>query len=128
MDTPVEILHTAILGIVETLLDFTIKEHFKNVQQKTVLVERVKNIARINGSYKPRASSLAYFVISLVGKDMKFVVQHGVFLFAAIIPEPLLSLWMSCASLCGLLYMHTIDDWNIFKVNSFIPLTIKKSE
>ncbi|KAJ3382866.1 hypothetical protein HDU80_001440 [Chytriomyces hyalinus] len=106
LDTPVEILHCVLLGIVKYLMLATI-EGLKGTKKQDlkaylegVLQEGL--LERIDGH------SLVHYVGSLVGKDFRLFVQIAPFALTNVVTKELLATWVSLSHLVAHLYMSHI--------------------
>lgn len=120
-DTPVEILHTILLGIVKyawymthmSLTDKQLDEFFTRLQSTS-----------IDGLTTPpiRALYLQQYRNSLLGKQFKQIVQATVFHLDGLVDEPHFNLWKAVGSLCALLWFPEIKDIDQYLVRTPKPV------
>ncbi|KAI8452672.1 hypothetical protein BY996DRAFT_6431774 [Phakopsora pachyrhizi] len=110
-DTPVEVLHVILLGIVKYL-------YYK----KEELVARFQSFDISNLNIPSiKAKYLVQHYSSLVGKDFKIIIQAAPFVFFTIIEESRQKIWISLCHLCSLIFQTHISclENYVAKLNSF---------
>ncbi|KAI8450190.1 hypothetical protein BY996DRAFT_6417621 [Phakopsora pachyrhizi] len=102
-DTPVEVLHVILLGIVKYLYCDLISG--LTVDKKDELVAQLQSFDIGNLNIPPiKAKYLVQNYSSLVGKDFKIIIQAAPFVFFTIIEELRQKIWISLCHLCSLIF------------------------
>ncbi|KAI8461060.1 hypothetical protein BY996DRAFT_6429500 [Phakopsora pachyrhizi] len=110
-DTPVEVLHVILLGIVKYLY-----------HKKEELVARFQSFDISNLNIPSiKAKYLVQHYSSLVGKDFKIIIQAAPFVFFTIIEESRQKIWISLCHLCSLIFQTHISclENYVANLNSF---------
>ncbi|KAJ3382315.1 hypothetical protein HDU80_001562, partial [Chytriomyces hyalinus] len=107
LDTPVEILHCMLLGIVKYLMQATI--HGLSERKKQDLKAYLEGVKQDGLSDKIHGHSLVHHVKSLNGKDFCLFVQVAPFALPNVVTKELLEGWVSLSHLAAHLYMSHID-------------------
>ncbi|KAI8451252.1 hypothetical protein BY996DRAFT_6432204 [Phakopsora pachyrhizi] len=119
-DTPVEVLHVILLGIVKYLYcDFICG---LTVDKKEELVARFQSFDISNLNIPSiKAKYLVQHYSSLVGKDFKIIIQAAPFVFFTIIEESRQKIWISLCHLCSLIFQTHISclENYVANLNSF---------
>jgi hypothetical protein len=108
LDTPIEILHTILLGVIKYLSKETIGE--LNVQQKAILSARISATSYTLFDRPINANQIIRYVGSCVGKDFKAFVQVAPFVLHGLVSEELMDSWISVATMACLAFTRTIND------------------
>ncbi|KAJ3244016.1 hypothetical protein HDU78_011593 [Chytriomyces hyalinus] len=107
VDTPIEILHCILLGILKYLMQATIDGLSERKKQDLkAYLEGVKQDGLLG---KIHAHSLVHHVKSLNGKDFHLFVQVAPFALPNVVTKELLEAWVSLSHLAAHLYMSHID-------------------
>lgn len=117
-DTPVEPLHTILLGVVK----YTWLETLKNLQT----AEKLKEFRARLSSVKSRGMSIPYIDVpyimshkkSLVGQSYKELVQVVPFVLHNLVPSELLECWLrlgTLTALCWYTAIENIDEYCVSK-------------
>jgi hypothetical protein len=110
-DTPVEILHVALLGFVKYLARDILGGKKLNPNQKKELAARLEsfntqglNIPPINGK------SFVNHIKSLVGKEFKILVQAAPFIFFQFLEPERKAIWTALCQLVPFIFITKIDN------------------
>ncbi|KAH6905083.1 hypothetical protein BKA70DRAFT_1225871 [Coprinopsis sp. MPI-PUGE-AT-0042] len=108
-NTPVEILHTWLLGN-QKYLWYDTTHKWKAAKESTFAI-------RLDSSYlgglttpPPRANYLVKYKNSLIGKHFKILQQLAVFHLHDLCSDDLLNLWKAAGELGAMLWIHTIEN------------------
>ncbi|KAK4702587.1 hypothetical protein P7C70_g3636, partial [Phenoliferia sp. Uapishka_3] len=108
-DTPVEILHTILLGFVKYLWRDLVNRSTE--EQKQLLRIRLRAFDTTGCDFSTLdGDMLVRFANSLVGKDFRAVLQSILFTVTGSIPQAELDLWRSLAVLGQLVWRKEIED------------------
>ena len=114
--TPVEILHTVLLGVVKYCWHIT--HTAWSATDKLVFARRLAAV-NIDGLTLPPIQA-AYFIQyagSLIGRQFKALMQTASFcLFGDLVPQPVLNIWKAIGVLGSLLWVPEIADMDRYKV------------
>ncbi|KAI8449373.1 hypothetical protein BY996DRAFT_8407206 [Phakopsora pachyrhizi] len=119
-DTPVEVLHVILLGIVKYLYRDLICG--LTVDKKEELIARFQSFDISNLNIPSiKAKYLVQHYSSLVGKDFKIIIQAAPFVFFTIIEESRQKIWISLCHLCSLIFQTHISclENYVATLNSF---------
>ncbi|KAI8458273.1 hypothetical protein BY996DRAFT_4577407, partial [Phakopsora pachyrhizi] len=120
LDTPVEVLHVVLLGILKYLYCDLIGGLSAN--KKEELIARLKSFATNNLNIQPlKAKYLIQHYSSLVGKDFKVLIQAAIFVFFPLIEDSKRKIWTSLCHLCSFIFQTHIRDIKKYtaKINYF---------
>lgn len=123
-DTPTEILHTLLLGVVKYYWGQSVFVLGK-AKKLTVFECRLAS-ANLMGLDLPKisASYLCQYRGSLIGKHFKAIVQLMSFLCYDLLPAPLLNAWSLLGRLTSLLWYTEIVHIRTYTVRSIALVTI----
>lgn len=114
-DTPVEILHTVLLGIIKYAW-YNLHTSWKDPQQDLFVV-RLQSTDLSGLSIPPiRATYMLQYRNNLIGKHFKSLMQTAVFHLHDIVSSEQFLLWKALGSLGAMLWMHEIDNMALYLV------------
>lgn len=113
-DTPVEILHTILLGAVKYLARRTFKTIKTDSQVKKIFESRLSALSSVGLSRPINGRRWVAHIGSMVGRDLKAVVQVILFVLHGLVDEHWMRLWQSCATVVVLAYRRNISDIDMY--------------
>lgn len=127
MDTPVEPLHTILLGVVKYTWLETLK-HIKAPAQQKEFQARLLSIST-QGMSVPRID-VPYIMShkkTLVGRSYKQIVQVIPFVLHQLVPADILECWLRLGTLTALCWYTAIENIDIYSVSilNFVSKIIK---
>lgn len=119
-DTPIELLHTVLLGIVKYVWRTT-HVLFKTEKKKKKYATRLQ-ATQTNGlsTDSIQASYITQYANSLIGRQLKIIAQVNVFHVYDIVPEEVLALTRAVGELCALLWFPEIRHMEEYLVCDII--------
>ncbi|KZS90993.1 hypothetical protein SISNIDRAFT_468227 [Sistotremastrum niveocremeum HHB9708] len=116
-DTPVEVLHTILLGIIKYFWNHTMvyvdkDKHMQTFQARLNSLDHSGlNIPKIDGDYMIRYKG------GLVGKHFKTIVQIMVFIAYDLVPRDVYNAWVTLGSLVVNVWNTDIKDMEQYKID-----------
>ncbi|KAI8458796.1 hypothetical protein BY996DRAFT_6430113 [Phakopsora pachyrhizi] len=108
-DTPVEVFHVVLLGILKYLYRDLIGG--LSASKKDELIARLQSFDTSNLNIQPiKAKYLVQHYLSLVGKDFKVLIQAAPFVFFPLIEDSKHKIWISLCHLCSFIFQTHITD------------------
>ncbi|KAI8453745.1 hypothetical protein BY996DRAFT_4549537, partial [Phakopsora pachyrhizi] len=108
-DTPVEVLHVVLLGILKYLYQDLIGG--LSASKKEELIARLQSFDTSNLNIQPiKAKYLVQHYSSLVGKDFKVLIQAAPFVFFPLIEDSKRKIWISLCHLCSFIFQTHVKD------------------
>jgi hypothetical protein len=117
-DTPIEILHTVLLGTDKYLWHTT--NHLWNKHKDKIYAIRLQSSSTDGLSIPPiRAAYITQYKNSLVGKHFKILQQVGAFhLYDDLCSEIVFKLWLANSELGAMIWYHEIENMNEYLVST----------
>jgi hypothetical protein len=115
LDTPVEVLHVVLLGVVKYLARDLVAGISGSDQD--LLVGRLESFDRTGlniNSFKPKY--LINHIKSLVGRDFKILLQAAPFVFGEWMSEEQKPIWIALCKLAPLIFQTCIDDMKSYLI------------
>lgn len=123
-DTPVEILHTVLLGIVKYYWAQTF--HIIDKAKKTSIFQARLGSFNIDGLNIPTLSAeyICQYRGGLIGKHFKSLAQIMPFIIHDLVSQEVLDAWLLIGRMCVLLWHTEIHDLNAYLVSSSSTLSV----
>lgn len=120
-DTPVEILHTILLGFVKYFWrDVVHNQLGTNPPKKELLKTRLNslNISGLQLGQKLSGHTLVQYAGSLTGRDFRIIAQVAPYVLYDLVPAVCFGAWVSLCNLVPLVWQPTIADVDEYIVSS----------
>ncbi|TEB36454.1 hypothetical protein FA13DRAFT_1600926, partial [Coprinellus micaceus] len=132
-DTPVEILHVVLLGMVKYFWRDVIKHQLKDkAPAKQKLATRLSSFEPDGlGISRLRGDTLTQYAGSLVGRDFRAVVQAAPFVLKGMVSEPCYDTWVCLSKLVPLIWQPEIANIDVYlatlsnEIKQFLLLTAR---
>lgn len=127
-DTPVEILHTVLLGFVKYFWRDVIQNQLKKNETKRQLLKTRLSSFDVTGLgiNKLSGHTLVQYAGSLTGRDFRVIAQVAPFVIYDLVPKACYDTWVALSNLIPLVWQPTIPDINIYIVR-FLSCFIYRS-
>ncbi|KAI8826980.1 uncharacterized protein EV422DRAFT_502697 [Fimicolochytrium jonesii] len=112
-DSPVEALHTILLGTVKWLWRATIK-HMARRPEKIVFAARLDSMATRGLDTTFKSKQLIQYSHSLIGKDFRAIAQVAPFLCRNLLSPEWTNAWMAMSELTAMIYTESIEDMETY--------------
>jgi len=121
MDTPVEILHTVLLGFVKYFWrDVVHNQLGTNTSQKDLLKTRLNSldVSGLQIGQRVAGHTLVQYAGSLTGRDFRIIAQIAPFVLYDLVPTASFDAWVSLSNLVPLVWQPEIDDLDEYIVST----------
>lgn len=116
-DTPVEVLHVILLGIVKYFWRDAVSR--QTLSGKEVLKARIDSLDVSGLALSPlRGATLVQYAKSLTGRDFRAIVQIAPAILFDLIPAKAYDAWRALSSLAPLIFQQEIEDIEAYLVCS----------
>ncbi|KAI9354257.1 hypothetical protein DFJ73DRAFT_624150 [Zopfochytrium polystomum] len=112
LDSPTEILHCLLLGVIKYAMRATIDDLSQPLE--ATLKNQIEGVDKTGLPKPPNGHALIQYVKSLIGKDFRLFAQIAPFALQGIVNERTLALWESISQLTALVYVDQIDDMEVY--------------
>ncbi|EJD48321.1 hypothetical protein AURDEDRAFT_61105 [Auricularia subglabra TFB-10046 SS5] len=110
-DTPVEVLHVVLLGIIKYFWRDVVNNQCKSPEARAELIARLNSFDTTGLGIPPlRGETLVQYAGSLVGRDFRTIVQAAPFVLHGIVDNRCFRAWTALADLVPLIWQPVIDD------------------
>jgi hypothetical protein len=115
-DTPVEILHTILLGVVKYIWHYSYMPWKKDVKKRFAQQLQASDIRGL--SLPPiRASYIMQYANLLIGHQLKMLIQTAVFHVYDLVDDAHFAVWKAVGQLAALLWVPEIQNMNEYCVS-----------
>lgn len=121
-DTPIEILHTILLGVVKYIWHVSHTAWKKTPAHKQTYVLRLQ-ATDTNGLsiHAIRANYIMHYANSLIGRQFKTIIQTNVFHVYDLVDEDHFRVWKMVGQLAALLWCPEIRNLDEYCVRNVLP-------
>ncbi|KAI9351967.1 hypothetical protein BDR26DRAFT_832403, partial [Obelidium mucronatum] len=112
LDTPIELLHCLLLGIIKYLLIGTVSA--LGTDAKQTLKSNLEGLNQSAFTTKINGHKMVQYIKSSNGKDFQAFVQIAPFVLASLVSTDLLNGWIALSNLTAHLYASEITDRRAF--------------
>lgn len=122
-DTPVEILHTVLLGFVKYFWRDVIQNQLKGPENKDLLKTRLSSLDVAGlGINKISGHMLVQYAGSLTGRDFRVIAQVAPFVLHDLVSKACFDTWISLSNLIPLVWQPTIPNIDNYTVRILLLL------
>ena len=124
-DTPVEILHTVLLGFVKYLWrDVVHNQLGTSVQKKDILKTRLNsfNVSGLQLANRLAGHTLVQYAGSLTGRDFRIIAQVAPFVLYDLVPGVCFDAWVSLSNLIPIIWQSEIADIDEYIISTALLL------
>ncbi|PLW52727.1 hypothetical protein PCANC_16005 [Puccinia coronata f. sp. avenae] len=132
LDTPVEILHVVLLGVVKYLARDDIGK--LKEKEKAILIGRLDSLNCLSMNIDSiTANYLIKHIKSLVGHHFKVILQSAPFVLLDLLSPERREIWLALCKMCALIFQTRISNMDSYineltlHINQFICLIIKSN-
>ncbi|PLW08809.1 hypothetical protein PCASD_22471, partial [Puccinia coronata f. sp. avenae] len=132
LDTPVEILHVVLLGVVKYLARDDIGK--LKEKEKAILIGRLDSLNCLSMNINSiKAKYLIKHIKSLVGRHFKVILQSAPFVLLDLLSSKRWEIWLALCKMCVLIFQTRISKMDSYineltlHINQFICLIIKSN-
>ncbi|KZV82798.1 hypothetical protein EXIGLDRAFT_596859, partial [Exidia glandulosa HHB12029] len=110
-DTPVEVLHVILLGIVKYFWRDAVKNQCNTPAKRKDLIARLDAFdTSALGISRLRGETLVTYAGSLVGRDFRAIAQAGPFVLRGLVTDECYDAWVALSLLVPLVWQPVIDN------------------
>jgi hypothetical protein len=122
-DTPVEVLHTILLGLVKYFWRDAITNQLKNNAAKKLELETRLSSLDVSGLgiKKLAAHTLVQYAGSLTGRDFRAIAQVAPFVLEGLVSPKCYETWVALSHVVPLIWQPNIPDIDNYIVRSPLP-------
>ncbi|KZV90434.1 hypothetical protein EXIGLDRAFT_649329, partial [Exidia glandulosa HHB12029] len=114
-DTPVEVLHVILLGIVKYFWRDAVKNQCKSKTARKELIARLDSFDTSGLGISPlRGETLVTYAGSLVGRDFRSIAQAAPFVLHGMVSAESYEAWVALSLLVPLVWQPVIDDMDAY--------------
>ena len=120
-DTPVEILHTVLLGFVKYFWrDIVHNQLGTNTRKKELLKTRLSSldVSGLQLGQRLNGHTLVQYAGSLTGRDFRVIAQVAPYVLYDLVPTVCLDAWVSLSNLVPLIWQPAIPDIDEYIVSA----------
>ncbi|PLW23303.1 hypothetical protein PCASD_10954 [Puccinia coronata f. sp. avenae] len=113
LDTPVEILHVVLLGVVKYLARDDIAK--LKEKEKSILIGRLNSLDRLSLNIDSiKADYLIKHIKSLVGRHFKIIIQSAPFVLLDLLSPERQEIWIALCKMCALIFQTRISNMDSY--------------